>query len=154
MRHDHNAFRNEFEKQIRRFVNRYLRDNKNADQSVLSSLGIKQMGKKRRSRSAIATHVDLMIKAGDGCRVKFYCRQPNHDGAASLHPEANAVEIRYALGTKPVDFTQCPHVIVSTKAHVWLNLEPEMAGKNIYAFARWVNLSNANLSGPYGNMRM
>ncbi len=148
----HNTFRKVYEKQIRNFVNRHLRDNNSISHSQLLGMGIKVKGKKRGSRSAITDSINLHLVASDGCRVKFYCRQPHHDGAASLHPEADAVEIRYALENKPVSWKDCPHVMTSKKAHVFLELDQAMLAKNIYAYARWVNLSNDKLSGPYSTM--
>lgn len=151
-REEHDMFRKVYEKQIRKFVNRFLRDNPDTNAAVLRSAGIKQMGKLRRSRAAISVGIDLSGKAMEGCRVKFYCRIPNHDGAASLHPEADAVEIRYALDKQPANYGECPHSIIIKKAHPVLEFDYAMLGKRIYAFARWVNLTKANHSGPYGNM--
>jgi len=153
-REDYNKFRTAYEKQIRKFVNRCLRDNPDASASVLRSAGIKQMGKLRRSRSKIDTAVDLYAKSMEGCRVKYYCRIQNHDGKASLHPEADAVEIRYAIGTRPANYAECPHSVIIKKAHPVLVLNENLHGQFIYAFARWVNLTKPDHSGPYGNMVM
>jgi len=151
-REEHNKFRTAYEKQIRKFVNRFLRDNPDTNAAVLHSAGIKQMGKLRRSRAAITVGVDLSGKAMEGCRVKFSCCIPHHDGGASLHPEADAVEIRYSLDKRPAHADECPHSIIIKKAHPVLEFDYAMLGKYVYAFARWVNLSKANHSGQYGNM--
>jgi hypothetical protein len=148
----HNNFRTDYEKQLRKFVNRFLRDNAKVSHSQLVGMDIKVRGKKRGSRSAITDVVSFHVAAMDGCRAKFYCRIPNHLGAASLHPEADGVEIRYTIGDKPVDCRDCPHVLVAKKAQVLIQLDLSVPGKIIYAFARWVNLSNPNLSGPYSVM--
>ena len=151
-RQAHTEFRSNYEKQIRKLVNGYLRDNKNIDSSELTGMGIKVRGKRRSSKSAITTAVELFAVATDGCRVKFYCRIEKHDGKASMHPESDAVEIRYALENKPQNVSQCPHSLVSKKAHVRIEPDITLRGKYLFAFARWVNLSNSSFSGPWGNM--
>ena len=88
-------FQSKYEKQIRKFVNAHLRDNKNIDHDKLMIMGVKVRGKKRKSRSAIADTVLLLIEANTGCRIRFICRLPEHEGKTSLHPEADGVERRY-----------------------------------------------------------
>ena len=147
--HEYNALRKTYEADLRKFVNSYLRNNKNIEAAAFTSMGIPQRGKRRKNRSAITDAPELIAQSVPGAFVRFWCRQQNHDGRASIHPESDGVEIRYSIGTEPVDFNHAQHTFVSKKAHIRLPVKLEWRGKNLYAYARWVNLADHNRSSGW-----
>jgi hypothetical protein len=145
----HDEFRTVYEKGLRLFVNGFLRGNKNISHDELSMMGIKVRCKKRKKRSAIDGQPVLWIVSQPGAFLKFYCRQEEHAGRASIHPEGDGVELRYNIGTPESNPNQMEHVLFSKKAHIRLSVKPEWRGKKIYACARWVNLSDQSRSSTW-----
>lgn len=113
----------------------------------------------------------LMPQEGGDLKVKV---QMTADATrASRHPDADHVEMRYALlsavptepqspdpnlpsgpkETIPATADQCPFSTISTKANFTVSLGQAASGKRIYAFFRWVNASNLALSGPWSTVQ-
>jgi hypothetical protein len=113
----------------------------------------------------------LMPQEGGDLKMKV---QMTADATrASRHPDADHVEMRYALlsavptepqspdpnlpsgpkETIPATADQCPFSTISTKANFTVSLGQAASGKRIYAFFRWVNASNLALSGPWSTVQ-
>lgn len=82
------------------------------------------------------------------------------DKRSALHPLADGVEIRYAIladnekepAIPPRTAEDCPYVVVSTRSLFNLSPGPRESTKRIYAFVRWVNLTNPANNSPWTDM--
>lgn len=115
------------------------------------------------------------LLAMDGGNIKVRVRTTSDGNRASRHPDADHVEMRYALvsSTQPIQDTplplgndnnselstknripnsamECVNTVSSRKAIFIVKLGQENSGKRIFAFFRWVNTSNPEYSGPWG----
>lgn len=90
-----------------------------------------------------------------GGNVKVTNRTSHDASRASIHPDADGVEIRWAIvadgAPAPAFPADCPNSEVLTKAIYTMELTPENASKHLYLFARWRNNSEPAKSGPWGN---
>lgn len=82
---EHDVFRKTYEKDLRQFVNRYLRSNKNIGTSDMIGLGVKVRGKKRGHRTKMETTPEVFIESVPGAWLKFVCRVEGKEGKASIH---------------------------------------------------------------------
>lgn len=149
----HDQFREKtFEPDIRVFVNSFLRVNKSIDAAALSAMGIPERKKRRRHRTKIETAPNVFIENIATIWLRFVCRIESHYGKGSIHPESDGIEFRYSIGTKPDNPKKATYSRISKKAHFILKFEEEHRGKTVYIYARWINLVNDDLSGPWCNV--
>jgi hypothetical protein len=85
------------------------------------------------------------------CRVRT-----THDSTRySMHPLADAVEVRYVIlpvtegVVPPNDVAQCRQFFISKKAIFSIELTQADSAKRFYCFLRWVNLSNPANNGSW-----
>ena len=100
--------------------------------------------------------VTALVGMGGG-NVKVTNRTSHDASRASIHPDADGVEIRWAIvaasAPAPAFPADCPNSEVLTKAIHTLELTPENASKRLYLFARWRNNSEPAKSGPWNNVQ-
>lgn len=145
----YNNFRKTYESDLRLFVNGFMRSNKNVPSSILSALGIKQRGRRRKQRSQIITAPIVFIHTLGSMRLKFLCRIESHIGKASIHPEADGIELRYIIGSEPQVAAEKLTHHFSKKAKFMMEFGDEHRGKKIYVYARWKNEVHEWQSGPW-----
>jgi len=146
--------RAEHETHIRYFVNAFVRSNKQVDDSMKVTLGIPVKKKRRRERSVIQDLVWLMITESRSMMMYFKCRVPEKEGRASIHAEADAVELRYSIGSRPASVDETTHSFISSKAGFRIAFNHKFRGQYIYVYARWKNMKNDALSGPWNDVSM
>jgi len=86
-----------------------------------------------------------------GCKVRVSCRTASDSSRASMHPNADGVEIKYALGEAPANVDACPNKEVFAKSRFIVSLATADAGKRIYAYLRWRTNSNPEKNGPWSD---
>ena len=146
---EHEQFRIVFESYLRKFVNAYIRNNQSIIVEDMSYMGIKTRGKRRNKRTGIHGAPQVTIESIPGAYIRFVCRVESSTGRGSIHPESDGIEIRYSIGTELPDFNKLQYTIVRKRAHVKLDVKPAWRGKYIYAYVRWVNLTDDERSGPW-----
>jgi hypothetical protein len=150
---DHIAGRIVAEAFIKDFANEYLINNSLISTSILESLGFNRTDGERHERPVIEETPFSKVDALEGSRVQFTNRTDEDASRASVHADADGLEVRYAIGTTPpATWEDCPEKEFSSKAKFTTALGPANAGKKIYAFLRWRNNSNPEKSGPFGDM--
>ncbi|MGE0638190.1 MAG: hypothetical protein AB7P01_17225 [Bacteroidia bacterium] len=123
-------------------------------------------------RAAIEVTPHPLMKTLEGGMVKVKVRLFSDATRASMHPDADAVEIKYSVAANtaassptpptpgtpaggaatpaiPATVDECTSYFLSKKASFNLALGPAADGKKLYAFFRWINMSNPEKSGPW-----
>lgn len=149
----HDEARKNFEKQLRLFVNAFIRGNAKITDEQMTGLGLARRRKKRKVREAMNEAPQLILQVLGGMQVKVFCRQPDTVGKASVHPESDGIELRYSLGTPATHVAQATEVLFTKKAKNLLRLPLDAQGKKLYVFARWLNLTHPNRSSPWSAVR-
>ena len=149
---DHQEQREIWEEYVEGFANTYLIANPTISNSVLEGLGFNRRTNDPSPRPQIEAEVFAKMEPQAGSKMLFICRTDTDSSRASLAKDADSVEVRYAIGTQPANYNACPFKEISTKARFTLELNPDDAGKRIYAFVRWRNSSDISKSGPFTDM--
>ena len=69
---------------------------------------------------------------------------------ASMHPLADAIEMRYFIGTTPPATAEdAPNNFISKKALFTFEAGSENGGQRLYIFCRYVNFTNQANNGPW-----
>jgi len=106
-----------------------------------------------RSHTPIDLEVKFSMKPIGGSKVKFSCNAIEEGNRAGIPDVADAVEVYYKVGDPvPNNYGECPTNYISTKAIFTLTLPADSEGKKIYAFCRWIVLSDPGRSGPFSSM--
>ena len=123
-------------------------------------------------RPAIEVTPHPLLKTLEGGMVKVKVRLFSDATRASMHPDADAVEIKYSVAANatassptpptpgspsgpaagpaiPATIDECTSYFLSKKASFKLTLGPTAEGKKLYAFFRWINMSKPEKSGPW-----
>lgn len=145
---EHAQQRKSFEKQLRTFVNAWLLGNSAISLNDKTGMGLRQRHKKRHRRTAINVMPQVSVKSKSGGRIQLVCRIPETEGKGRLHPEADAIEVFYALEHPPADPLTGTQRHISKKAHITIEIGQQHAGKFIYIYARYLNLQDMRKSGP------
>lgn len=102
------------------------------------------------ARTAITTAPTVKGKSMEGANVSLECRVVSDSTRTSRHPDADAVEVRYNVGTTaPANPAACTRSHTNKKSRFTIETDIADAGKKFYAFVRWVNLSDASKNGPW-----
>jgi hypothetical protein len=118
-----------------------------------NTLNLKERDTVSTARPAITTAPTVKAKAAAGATINFECRVESDSSRTSRHPDSDAAEVRYIVGTTPpANPAACTRSHISAKARFTLELDIADAGKKLYAFVRWVNLSDASKNGPWSAM--
>lgn len=151
---EHAQQRKNFEKTLRTFVNAWLLGNSAISLNDKTAMGLRQRHKKRHRRTAINVVPEVFIKSKSGGRIQVVCRIPETEGKARLHPEADAIEVFYALEHRPADPLTGTQRFISKKAHITIEIGQQHAGKFIYMYARYLNIQDMRKSGPLSQYQM
>jgi len=149
---DHRTGRTEAEDFIEPFANEFIIPNSNISKSTKETLGFNVPSDERHERPVIEDTVFGKMDAQAGSRMEFICRTTSDASRPSMHPDADAVEVRYAIDQEPATVDEAMNKELSTKAHFFILLSAAFAGKKIYAYLRWRNNSNPEKSGPWGDV--
>jgi hypothetical protein len=104
-------------------------------------------------RPAITTSPVAKLSSGPGARIDVTCRVDNDSSRASIHPDADGVEMAYIVGTTPpASPAACNRIIVSSKAKFTVQADMAEAGKKLFAYMRWKNNTSEDKSGPWTSM--
>lgn len=115
------------------------------------------------------------LLAQDGGSMKVRVRTTSDGNRASMHPDSDHVEMRYALVAVavaqpdpmqppsptnpatgvagPATAAECPLSAISTKAQFLVDLGQESSGKRLFAYFRWVNAVKPALSSPWSTVQ-
>jgi hypothetical protein len=101
-------------------------------------------------RPAINTSPVAKLSSGPGARMEIICRVETDSSRASIHPDADGVEVAYIVAaTPPASPAACNKIILSTKAKFSVQTDIAEAGKKMFAYMRWKNNSSDDKSGPW-----
>jgi hypothetical protein len=151
---DHRAGRTVAEDYIEEFANEFIINNSNISKTTKEALGFNVPTDERSERPSINDVVFILLNALPGSRLEITCRTAADASRPSIHPDADAIEIRYFIGTNPpATVKDCTGTEISTKSKFVIQLDPADAGKKIYVYARWRNNIDVNKSGPFTNMQ-
>jgi len=150
---DHTAGRKTAEDFIQPFANEFIINNSAISNSTKEALGFNPPTSERHERPQIEDVPFAAMDALPGSRIEFTCRTQSDASRASMHPDADVVEVRYIIAsTPPATVNDSTQKEVSTKAKFNIELNAADAGKKIFAFVRWRNNSEPEKSGPFGDM--
>lgn len=95
------------------------------------------------------------VKSLEGGRMKVRTRISEDATRASMHPLADAVEMRFQIGgTQPANVMACDGVTQSKKALFTHEAGSENGEKKFYCFCRYVNLTNPANNGPWSTIQI
>jgi hypothetical protein len=108
------------------------------------------------SRPKIETAPFVDLKAKDGGGIQFTCKVESDSNNSNMHPESDVVEMMWVLqninAPAPNNPESLPGRHTSTKAIFDKEFGVENAGKRLYCYLRWANLSNPEKSGPWNQI--
>ena len=167
----HNLYRKDYEQFLRSFCQAFLTNNPLIPMSERVALGLNPRGLNPPTKRPKITTAPIpsMLPLGGGM-MRFSFKVEASDKRVGRHPDSNGVELYATItggvpGPSPIvlndglveeetvlkmdaDDTN-PHVYFSTRAQFVAELGLSNIGKTIAIYARWVNTTNPNLSGPY-----
>ena len=95
------------------------------------------------------------LQGEPGCTVKITNRVNSDASRASIHPDADGVEVRWiildAAAPAPASPADCTNSELITKAIHTMQFDLANAAKKLHLFARWRNNSEPQKSGPWTN---
>jgi hypothetical protein len=93
----------------------------------------------------------ISLISAPGGRIAVSCKVTHDASRASMHPLADAIEVRVKIGDPaPASPADCPEVIFPKKAMFDFQAGSVNAGKRLYMYCRYVNQSNSANSGEFG----
>lgn len=146
---DHRGKRQEAQDYIEGYANEYIINNSAISDSLVSVMGFNRKTNAYGPRPEITEEVFGKLEALASSKMQLICRTDGDSSRASVPKNADGVELRYTIGTAPATVNDCKEKEISTKARFTLNLSPTDAGKKIYGYLRWVNLTDATKNGPW-----
>ena len=147
---DHREGRGVFETFIEGFANQFINPNPAITDSKKEELGFTVRSADSTSRPAITDDVFVKMESLTDGRMRFICRVTSDGNRASVHPDADGVELRYLVSTTaPASVSQMPNSTVSPKARFMIQTADGSAGMKIFASLRWVNISSPEKNGPW-----
>ncbi|HLG33472.1 MAG TPA: hypothetical protein VI757_01215 [Bacteroidia bacterium] len=150
---DHVKGRTVAENLIQRIANEYIVSNSAISFSEKKVLGFNARTGERHERPRIEDTPFATMDAQPGSRIGFTCRRQSDASRPSIHPDADAVEVRCMVGnTAPSTVNDCVQKEISTRSKFVIELSPSQAGQKIFAFVRWRNNIHASKCGPFGDM--
>ena len=75
--------------------------------------------------------------------------RPEHTGRASIHPDADSIEMAYSIGVQPLSPEEAQKTAIFTRAIHTFTFSIGDAGKKLSAFFRYRNDSSEEKSGPW-----
>ena len=115
-----------------------------------TALNIPERDSEPTARGKIEVAPDVNITSLAGGFMKIRCRIDEDADRASMHPLADAIEMRYFIGTSaPATAEDAPNSFISKKALFTFEAGSENGGQRLYIFCRYMNLSNQANNGPW-----
>jgi hypothetical protein len=134
----HRAQRKIYEKVLRDFNKSFTANNKNIPLQKKIELQITIPDTTRSKRVQVNDVVVSSVKSIGGGQIEFKCMRSNDATRSSLHPDADAVEVRYSIDVNPASWADCLNTFTSSKSKFTITLDPSAIGKRIYYFLRWI----------------
>ena len=104
-------------------------------------------------RPKITTQPFAEMQPIGGGEIKVTVRVQNDGSRASIHPDADCIEMAYRIaGSPPASPEECEHTVTYTKAIHTLSFGVAEEGKRLYAYFRWKNDTDDAKSGPWGTL--
>ena len=104
-------------------------------------------------RAQITTAPLVDFKGRDGGVVLITCRVQGDSDRASMHPDADVIEMKYILiaptDKPPGNSDEFPNTATSTRAIFRFKGAVGHPGKRMHAFLRWRNNAEKGKSGPW-----
>jgi hypothetical protein len=145
--------RKDYEAVMRPFVREFLASNSAVTDQQRAAMGLTIPSDTHSPRPKIETVPSVILKAVGGGAIRVECRVEHDSSRASMHPDADVVEISYKIGEPaPANPSETNQIKNSTRGSFIMELGAENAGKHLFCFARWVNESNNSKSGLWSNM--
>jgi hypothetical protein len=120
------------------------------------TLNIPQRDDVSTSRPAIGSTPVVGIEATGSGKIKFKVRISTDSDRPSMHPDADAIKIRYKIiatgDTPPANPSECTSESRSTRASFDLNADEVNAGKIICGFVNYINEVNPANDGPHSTL--
>jgi hypothetical protein len=148
----HRQERKAYEKEIRKFVNAHIRFNDLISVSQRVSLGVMPRDTEPSPRPAITGTPMVWLSPMGGGTIEVICRRETDKDRPSMHQMADAIECRFIITpTRMVinDPDAATKTQIFKKAKFLIQTGTENAGKRLYGFFRWVNLTNPANSGQW-----
>jgi hypothetical protein len=153
----HRQIRKTYEKEIRTFINAYIRFNGKMTDVDRITVGMPERDTEPSPRPAISDIPMVFLEPLGGGSIKVTCKRETDQTRPSIHRDADGIECRYIFVPKgekpPASSKDAPNVQVSKKARFIIECGDENAGERFWGFFRWVNLTNPANSGPWSNAR-
>jgi len=147
---NHRQLRKKYVGEIRRFVQAFVMKNPSMSHSDKVGLSLNAGKPRRRSRSKIDDVPHVLLRSGNNGMMFFNIRRHTDENRSSMHAEADAIEMRYLIGTTaPVGYNNCPNTFLSTTAKFSINLGSEAIGKWLFVYVKWRNLVDDSRSGMF-----
>jgi hypothetical protein len=107
-------------------------------------------------RAVIEDEPYVKLSSRPGGRMQIRCRIDEDSDNASMHPDADGVEVKIKIGAAdaaaPASPNDCSLQVLSSKAKFNYEAGVENAGKRMWIFCRYVNITNAANNGPYSDV--
>lgn len=92
----------------------------------------------------------VSIDSKAGARIDVRCRISTDASRASMHPDADAIEARYHIGTTPpANAAACTNMLTSGKALFTIDAGTDNEGMKFYLFCRYINVLDKQKNGAY-----
>ena len=117
-----------------------------------STLNIPERDSEPTPRPVILDSPIIKVNSLEGAQMEFICRTDTDSTRASMHKDADGIELVYKIGEPAPTFpAECNRNHISTKAKFVLKLDLSDSGKKMTGFARWKNNTNSEKSGPWSS---
>ena len=117
------------------------------------TLGLKKRDSTPTPRPKITTQPFVEMQPVGGGEIKVTARVQGDASRASMHPDADCIEMAYRIaGSPPASPEECEHTVTYTKAIHTLSFGVAEEGKRLYAYFRWKNDTDDAKSGPWGTL--
>jgi hypothetical protein len=104
-------------------------------------------------RGVIDAEPTVKVNSLPSARMKIRVNIDEDSTRASMHPLADAIEMRFQVGgAQPQNALACPGVTVSKKALFNFDAGIDNEGKKFFCFVRYVNQSNPENNGPWSSV--
>ena len=105
------------------------------------------------AKAKITTQPYPLMKALGGMEIKIVVRVEDDASRASMHPDADSIEMLYVVGfSPPASIADTTHQRVYKGAIHIIALAAADKNKNLYAFFRWKNETDDSKSSPWSNI--
>jgi hypothetical protein len=123
-----------------------------ADKNTLLLPAVKRT---RKPRLPIETAPNTSMSPMEGGTILVSNRVDKSEKRDKMHPDADALEMVFKIGgTPPTTPLECSGNFMSSKAKFIFQGGMENDGKKLFAYTRWVNLTDPSKTGPWSTLVM